>query len=163
MLARGGNAGGRVRMENLFTWLVVGLLVEIGLILFFIFRLSRGVWPIHALTAALGFFAMMMALMVGATTLGGSKPLQVAAEDRTGLFLALVILGAIAIGLSRVKKRGYAANAAGERARARDALKPEKRKRPLILDLLGCAVIGAVLIVLRGIVIVAGIALFGRN
>lgn len=112
--------------ESLLTFFFVGILVEIAILLFMAFRRARGSCLAQLVCAFFAFFAVLFVLLalVGLA----EKPIAFTDQMYTGLPGAFVILAFLIV----VLKRGMPIPLAAP------------RKRPLFVDMIGCAALGAV-------------------
>jgi uncharacterized membrane protein len=125
-------------LDTLLPFFFVGILAEIAILSFLMFRRAQGSCLVQLVLAVFAFFTILMVLLVMVGM--AEKPLVFTDQGRTAFPAAFVMLGLFivaALGSTRP----------AERAR--------ERKRPLLLDMLGCLVMGIV-----GIIsLVAGIAI----
>lgn len=122
--------------DQLLTFFFIGLLAELAILLFMVFRRARGSCLAQLVIAFFAFFTLLMALLA----LVGSIEEPAAFTDQSRIVFpgAFVVLGLAIVAVGRGVPLSPAA----------------PRKRPLFLDVLGCLVLGIVGL----LVFVAGIA-----
>lgn len=141
---------------TLIPWVLPGIFLELAILMFQWFRRVRRTKLFLIIPALMGCFSLLMFLLVVATYTANG-PLQIEPDDQllfVGVFTVLLVLILVVPHI----KLGYAPNALGDAARARDRRDPP-RKRPLIVDVLGCAGLGLLLTVALGLLVAFGSSL----
>ena len=136
------------------------ILIEISILLFLLYRLIRGGCLMSMILASMSFMSLLMFILSVAIIFGEGNPIAFNSDDAPTIVLGAAVLFVLIILLARMREWPYAKTAAGDAARERDAANP-KPKRSLLVDLVGCALLGAILMVLLVLGIASGIALFG--
>ena len=147
-------------MDIVLNYLFCLILIEISVLLFLLFRLLRRSCLLQMILAAMSFMALLMFVLSVAVIFVEGSPLAFNSDDVPTIVLGAIGLGVLIILLARLREWPYAKTEAGEAARARDASNP-KPKRSVFMDLVGCGLLGAILLVLLVVAIAAAIALFG--
>ena len=138
-------------------WLLPGVLLEFAILMFMWFRRIHHMRIFLMIPAVFGLFALLMALLSFVVLLA-EGPMAIAPEAATLLNAAFVVLGFTIFAIPRVPT-GMATAAGGQSAHLLGAGDSE-RKRPMILDLLGCVGVAmlalAAVIAFTGLVVVYG-------
>jgi hypothetical protein len=110
--------------DQLLTFFFVGMIAELAILMFMAFRRARGSCLLQLIIAFFAFFTALMALLAFA----GSIEKSIAFTDGSEVMFpgAFAVLGALIVVIWKGSPRPVAA----------------PRKRPLILDMLGCAGLG---------------------
>lgn len=141
---------------NVVSWLLPGILVEVAILMLLWFRRIRRVRVFLIVPALMGLFSLLMFVMVVAAY-AANGPLEIAPDSHAafiGAFVGLLVLICI---VARINP-GYARTVFGEAARERDQRDPP-RKRSLAVDLLGCAGLGILLMLMLGLLVAFGSSL----
>ncbi len=144
--------------DDILRFCFIGVLAEFALLMFILFRRVRGSCLAQLLFGFFGFFSALMFVLAVVGTV--ERPIAFTDGSYTALPAVFIILGLIIVRAIFGRPWAYANTPAGDRARVRDQISPP-RKRPLIVDVLGCAVVGAVALILLGVGIVFAIGLAG--
>ncbi len=142
--------------DDILTFCFIGVLAEFAVLMFILFRRVRGSCLAQAVFGFFGFFSTLMVVLAVVGTI--ERPLAFTDGAYSALPAAFVVLALVIVRALFGGPWAYANTPAGDRARVRDRIKPP-RKRPLIVDVLGCAVVGALSLVLLGVGIVIAIGL----
>ena len=147
-------------MGTLLNYLFCLILIEISILMFLLFRLLRRSCLLQMILAVFSFMAPLMFILSVAVIFGEGSPLAFDTDDVPFLVGGAIVLTGIIIVLARMREWPYADTAAGDAARERDAANP-RSKRSIFVDLVGCGLLGAILLVLLVVAIAAAIAMFG--
>lgn len=138
---------------TVISWLLPAILLEIATLMFLWFRRVRRMHLFLIVPALFGFFSLLMFLLVVASYVA-SGPVAIDAESQTMFVATFVVLLVLIVIVPRIKwgdARDMFGDAAGERDQTNS-----RRKRSLLLDLVGCLGLGFLAILLLGLLVAFG-------